>query len=101
MRSNVIVVIPPVFDHDPCFDTIAEPFHRQAFIPKLAVEALVGSVLPRLARIDEDGFDLLLHHPSQQGRADKFRSIVGADIARRTMQADEPAQHLDHSGTAD
>ncbi len=101
MRSNLIVVIPPVLNHDPGFDAIAEPFHGQAFIPELAVEAFVGPVLPWLTRINEDGFDLLFHRPFQQRRADKLRSIVGSDVTRCAMQADESPQYLNHSGAAD
>lgn len=32
-------MLPPVRDHNPNFDTIPEPFHSQAFIMELAVEA--------------------------------------------------------------
>lgn len=43
----------PLLDHDQGFDTVAKPFHRQAFITALAVEALPSAVLPRLAGIDQ------------------------------------------------
>ena len=68
MRSNVIVVIPPIFDHDSGFDAITEPFHRQALVPELAVETLVGAVLPGLAGVDEGRLDLLLQRPLHRKR---------------------------------
>ena len=60
MRTDVIVVSPPIFDHDPGFDAIATPFHGQTFVSELAVEAFVGAVLPGLARINEYRFNLLV-----------------------------------------
>lgn len=51
MRPHVIVMAPPDFDEDTSFGAAAEPFHAQAFIAELAVEALVIAVLPRLAGI--------------------------------------------------
>ena len=57
MRSNGIVVPTPGFDDDLRLATTAEPFDAQALVAELAVEALVGTVLPRLARVDQCGLD--------------------------------------------
>lgn len=51
MRSNGIVVAPPLLDHNLRFRARSKPFKAQAFISELAVEALVRAVLPRLAGI--------------------------------------------------
>ena len=40
MRPHVIVMAPPDFDEDAGFDAAAKPFHAQAFVAELAVEAL-------------------------------------------------------------
>ena len=55
----MVVVSAPSFDDDARFSTTAEPFDRQALIAELAVEALIGAVLPRLARVDERRLDVL------------------------------------------
>ena len=39
--------------------------------------------------------------PFQQCGADKLRAVVGSDITRCAMQADESLQYLNHSGAAD
>ena len=48
MRSDLVVVLAPALDHDLRIDSIAKPLHRQALVAKLAVEGLVGAVLPGL-----------------------------------------------------
>src|SRR6266508_653430 len=65
MRPDVIVMAPPDFDEDASFGAAAEPFHVQAFVAELAVEALVIAVLPRLAGIDQGGVDLRFGEPFQ------------------------------------
>ena len=58
MRSHLVVAAPELLDHDFGIDPILEPFHRQALVAELAVEAFVQSILPWLARIDRDGLDV-------------------------------------------
>jgi len=91
---------PPIVDHDPGLDAISEPFHRQALVAELAVETFVGAVLPRLARIDERGFDLLLKSPCQQRGTDEFGAVVGPYVTWCAMQTDEAAQYLDNPAGA-
>lgn len=43
---NLVLVPPPVLDDDLRIDAIAKPLHRQTIIAELAVEGLVGTVLP-------------------------------------------------------
>jgi hypothetical protein len=45
MGPNFIVVTPPVLNDDLGFQPVAEPLHGQAFIPELAVETFIGTVL--------------------------------------------------------
>jgi len=75
MRSNGIVVQTPCFDDDLRFATTAEPFDAQAFVAELAVEALVGTVLPWLARVDQCGLDVLGVEPFEDRFADELRSM--------------------------
>ena len=75
MRPSLIVVQPPVFNDDLCFETISEPLRRKAFISELAVEAFIRTVLPRLSRTDQGRFNPLLKDPTQQRCTDKLRAI--------------------------
>ena len=58
MWPHCIVMATPDFDEDESFAAAAEPLQVQALIAQLAVEALVGAVLPGFARIDEGGLDV-------------------------------------------
>lgn len=49
VRPDLVVVLTPGLDDDLGLATRAEPLDGQALVAKLAVEALVGAVLPRLA----------------------------------------------------
>ena len=42
MRSNLVVVTPPLLDADLGFDAIPKPVQAQILVPKLAVERFVG-----------------------------------------------------------
>lgn len=55
MRPDLVVLTSPLLDVHAGFGTIAKPLHVEALVSKLPVEALVGTVLPRLARCDEGG----------------------------------------------
>ncbi len=80
MRSILVVVTTPVFDHDLRIDPILEPLQAQALVAELAVEALVGTVLPRLARIDVRGVDVRRQQPAQDRAGDELRAVVGAQV---------------------
>ena len=58
MRAHVVVMPTPDLDEDARFSAAAEPFHAQALVAELAVEALVVAVLPWLAGIDESRIDV-------------------------------------------
>ena len=52
---------PELFDRDLRIDPISEPFHRETFVTELAVEGLVGSILPIQPA--------LVHGPAHPARA--------------------------------
>ena len=97
MRPDPIVAAAQVFDDDPGFQAIAQPFHRQAFVAEFSVEALVGAVLPWLARLDQNRFEFFIHGPLQQLRAQKLRAVVASKVFGRAMQAHQTAKHFDHA----
>jgi hypothetical protein len=45
MQPHVFVVLPSLLDHHPRFNPVSEPLDAQAFVPELAVEALIDTVL--------------------------------------------------------
>src|ERR1039457_108995 len=101
MRSDLVVLMPELFDHDLRIDSISEPLHRQALITQLAVERLVGAVLPGFARIDAGGVDVSLQQPAQDRSGDELRAIIRSQVPRRTVHSYELRQHFDDSARAD
>jgi hypothetical protein len=57
VRALRVVVLAPCLDDDLGFASGTEPLDAQTFIAELAVEGLVGAILPRLAGIDDGGLD--------------------------------------------
>jgi len=57
MRTHVIEVPAPGFDHDAGLGTAAEPLQAQALVAEFSVEALIDPVLPGLAGVDGCGVD--------------------------------------------
>jgi hypothetical protein len=63
--------------------TISEPFEVQTFASEFPVEALVGTILPRLAGIDQHRFNRGLFQPPQDGIAHELRAVVRTQIYGR------------------
>ena len=77
MGSDLVVLPPELFDQYLRIGAVLEPLHRQALITQLAVERLVGSVLPRLAGINVRRIDVrFIDEPSQNRSGDKLGSVV-------------------------
>src|SRR5215203_2698831 len=89
MRADFVVVSPPRLDTDLRIRAVAEPLQREMLVAELPVERFVGAVLPRLARVNERRFDLRRLEPPENRPSDELRSVVGAQIARRTVYAHE------------
>ena len=87
MRPDLVVMPPPLLDADPRLDAIAKPIQGQILVAQSAVERFVGRILPRLAGIDQRRLDLRLHEPAQNRARHELRSIVGAQVARRPVDA--------------
>jgi hypothetical protein len=52
MRADLVVVAASGFDDGLGIGAREEPFHAQALVAELAIEALADAVLPRLAGVD-------------------------------------------------
>jgi len=85
-----------LFDKDLRINPVFEPLHVQTLIPELAVEGLVHSVQPRLSGIDVGCVDVGLRQPFQYCSGHEFRAVVGSEVLRRTVGANEPGEHIDH-----
>ena len=96
MGTNGVVVLPPGIDRCGHLPPRTEPLHAQALVSILAVEALVGSVLPRLPWRDVRGFDALCGDPAQDRRGDELRAVVGSKVAWSSSPAHQFCEHLDH-----
>jgi len=76
MRPFRVVILPPGLNDILGTVQADEDIIVQAFIPKLAVEALNISVLNRLARLNESQLDAVLVSPEIKGLADELRSVI-------------------------
>jgi hypothetical protein len=74
----------------------ARPVQAEACVPEAAFDRSVGSVLPRLARLDQRRADPVLDQPPQKRLTDEYRSAVGAQMRRGAVHAAKAGQHIDH-----
>ncbi len=97
VRPDRVVVAPPGFDGHASLTPQAEPLQRQgqAFIPELAIEALVSAVPPGLARIAKRCTDARVGDPLRDGMADEVRTVALAKEQGHAMNGDQSRQHLD------
>lgn len=96
MGTDLVVVHSPVLNDNSGLDAVSEPLHGQTLVPKLAVKALVHSVLPGLSGIDEGCLNLLIERPFQERGTHKFGAVIGPQVTRCAAQAHQTAQDLDN-----
>ena len=101
MWTHRVEVAPPRFDDDLGLAAGAKPFDAQTFVTELAVERFIRTVLPRLAGVNDRGFDVRIGEPLQDGMAYEFRTAVRAQIGRRAVRAHQTRQHVNHSARTD
>src|SRR5678816_991755 len=101
MRPNIVVVPSPLLDESRGLDAVAKPVQREALVAEGAVEALVRSVLPGLARVDERRVEALVQSPREDGLRHELGPIVGAEVRRDPALAHEARQHVDDAPRAD
>ena len=101
VRPNGVLVPPPGLDDDACLASGPEPFDVQTLVSQPAVEALVGAVLPGLARVDVNGLDLVFGQPAQYRRADELRAVVATDERGDAALAHQFGQQLDDASRPD
>ena len=101
VRPHRVEMPAPGFDDDLGLAAGSEPLDAKTFVAELAVEGLVGAVLPRFAGVDVGSLDLRVGKPIEDGIAHELRAIVRAQIHRSAMHAHQPRQHVDNPRRAD
>lgn len=99
MRSCFAAVTSPLLADDACLRAIAKVFHGQAFVTELAFEALIGAVLPRLARLRKCRMNALIARTLEQPGRYELRSVIHVQGLGRAPFAGQPTQHFDHRQT--
>lgn len=97
VRADLVVVQSPGLDDRDGLLARTEPFDGQALVSELSVEALVGAVLPGLARIVEHGGDTGAGDPFQDGLADELGAVVRTHEQRCPVNTDQAREQLDHA----
>ena len=82
VRRHGVVMSSPAFDDDLALGERIEDFTIQKFIAKPIVERLDEAILSRAARHDVGGLRAHSSDPLLHRLGDKFRPIVGPDLAR-------------------
>jgi hypothetical protein len=78
MWSLMIVETSPLLDQHAGVSHADEPPPVQAFVAQFAIKALHGAMLPRTARRDEGGADILILQPAHTAAA-----VNGAPLSER------------------
>lgn len=68
---------------------------------ELTVEGFIGSVLPRLAGLDECSIDILFGEPSDDRLGDELWSVIRSKYLGRAMNADDLREYFDDVGGPD
>ena len=95
MRPDRFVMATPGLDDDACLLAASGPLQAQAFVAESAIEGFLGTVLPRLSRIDRGGLDAFGLDQLEDGATDEFWPILGPAVARRSAHADQLRQDFD------
>ena len=80
MRSDLVVVPPPLLDPNLGIDAFPKPLQAQILVAEFAVERFVGRILPRLAGISQRGLDVGVREPAQNGGGDELWPIVRPQV---------------------
>ena len=102
MRTHLFVVIAPSFDQHGGLATRTEPFNGQALVAELAIEALVGAVLPGLTGIVEHSGDARVREPLQDGLTNycAFTTARSSRIACLPVRSASPAATMSSTSCA-
>ena len=97
VRSDLVVFLPEVAHHHPCFRQRPQLFPVQTFVPEPSVKALHKPVLPRAARLNVNRLDPVFFQPPLHDLRDELRAVVAPQKLRRPVLLRgflQPAQHV-------
>ena len=83
MRSDMVVVDPPLRDFVSCIRQAQEPVLVEAAVPELAVEAFDERILRRLVRLDKGQGHLPLMRPEEHRLASQLRPVIADNRNRQ------------------
>ena len=109
VRSERVIGLLEVRNTDFGIEQINEPFsietclrftrvssHAPRYIPEATVEAFDKRILPRAARLNVYGIDLVSFQPTLDGLSDQLRAVVAADTFRCAQTTNGLFQCLDN-----
>lgn len=94
VRSNMVVVDPPLGDFVSCIRQAKEPVLIEAAVSELAVEALDECILRRLAWLDEGQRHCPLTCPEEHRFAGQLWSVIADNRGRQWHRCSRPEQPL-------
>ena len=93
-RAKRIVVTSPAFDEDLVVVQRIKQFPVEQFISQFAIEGFDIAVLPRTARLDEQGRHGQHVIPGPQRRNDELRAVVAPNMRRAAADEKQLTQDL-------
>ncbi len=96
VRPLLVVFPPPRFDHELRFLQGQKPVLVEAFIPKLAVEALDKGILHGLSRLNEVEMDPMLSRPRIQRRPGEFGPVIQDQGLWQWASENQPIENSTH-----
>jgi hypothetical protein len=95
VRTDPVVVPAPSLDQDLRLAQAVKDLAVEQLVPELAVERLAVAVLPRAARLDEQGPDAEPPQPFADRAGDELGAVVGADVLRQAPRDEQLGQDLE------
>ncbi len=96
MRPLGVVVDAPALDQHAGFGQGIEDLAVEQLVAQLAIEALVGAVLPGAGPLDVQRAHTKPAQPCPHDRSDELRPLVRADVLRRTARDEQLGQRRQH-----
>jgi hypothetical protein len=99
-EAVLIAVAASALAHGPRFGPAPKSLHPQALVEELATQAPGGTIPQRPAGVYVRGFEAFLLQRSRRHLTDELGAVARAQVARRTVLADQKPQHFDHATRA-
>jgi len=101
VRSDRVVVLAPLLDHNLGFLQAVEDLSIEALVAQLAVEGFAIAVLPRAAGLDVERLCSELCEPATHDLGRHLSTVVGADVFRHAAFEHHVGHRLDDAKAVD